>query len=300
MTIQESILLYFQGTGTPFLDSLFEMITMLGEKNILIAGLVWIFWNTDKKKGFILSYTLLFSLFLNTLIKISFHRPRPFEQIPEISAKRVHTATGYAFPSGHTQGAATFYMTIALLFKKKWIYGAAVLLSLLVALSRVYLGVHWPVDVIGGLIAGALVSIVMYRILDSLYDKTKQRDRFVIISSFSVVFVLLVFTAVNRFCFNGEFILTDMVKTVGVFTGASIGFILEEKVSPFAVTGSLGKKNLRFITGLVFTLVLLSGLKLIFPPTDIFHFIRYGLTGLWITWLFPAAGVKLGLFNTSE
>lgn len=297
MSIQESILLYFQGIGTPFLDFLFEIVTMLGEKNILIAGLAWIFWNIDKKKGFILSYTLLFSIFLNALIKISFHRPRPFEQISEISAKRVHTATGYAFPSGHTQGAATFYMTIALLFKKKWIYVAAVLLSLLVALSRVYLGVHWPVDVIGGLITGAFVSIVMYLILNSLYDNTKQRDRFVLISSFAVVFVLFVFIAVNMFCFKGKFILTDMVKTVGVFTGASIGFILEEKVSPFVVTGSLIKKILRFIIGLIFTLVLLSGLKLILPPADIFHFIRYGLTGLWITWLFPLLGMKVRLFR---
>ena len=294
--MQESILLYFQEIGTPVLDFFFELATMLGEKNILIAVIAWVFWNTDKKKGFILSYTLLFSLFLNALIKISFHRPRPFEVIPEIAAKRVHTATGYAFPSGHTQGATTFYLTIALLFKKKWIFGTAVLLALLVALSRVYLGVHWPVDVIGGLIIGTAVSIVMYHILNSLYDKPKQRDHFIIISSMAALFVLLVFIAVNRFCFNGEFVLTDMVKTVGVFAGASIGFILEEKVSPFTAAGSLIKKIIRFAFGLGFTLVILSGLKLVLPSADIFYFIRYGLVGLWITWLFPAIGKRIGLF----
>ena len=295
--MQESILLYFQEIGTPILDFFFKLATMLGEKNILIAVIAWIFWNTDKKKGFILSYTLLFSLFLNALIKISFHRPRPFEQIPEIAGKRIQTATGYAFPSGHTQGATTFYMTIALLFKKKWIYGAAVLFSLLVALSRVYLGVHWPVDVIGGLIIGSAVSIVMYRILSSLYDKPEQRDRFIVLSSIAVVLVLLIFIAVNRLYFNGEFIITDMVKTVGVFAGASIGFILEEKRTPFIIDGSIVKKILRFVIGLIFTLVILSGLKLILPSADMFHFLRYGLVGLWITWLFPSVGKRIGLFT---
>lgn len=95
MPMQESILLYFQEIGTPFLNFFFELATMLGEKNILIAVIAWIFWNSDKKKGFILSYTLLFSLFINALIKISFHRPRPFEMIPEIAGKRIQTATGY-------------------------------------------------------------------------------------------------------------------------------------------------------------------------------------------------------------
>jgi len=295
--MQESILIYFQEIGTPVLDFFFELATMLGEKNILIAVIAWVFWNIDKKKGFILSYTLLFSLVLNAVLKITFHRPRPFEQIPEISGKRIHTATGYAFPSGHTQGAATFYLTIALLFKKKWVYGTAVLLALLVAMSRVYLGVHWPVDVIGGLVIGTAVSTVMYRILNSLYDKPKQRDSFVIISSFAAAFFLLVFIAVDRFYFNREFVLTDMVKTVGVFIGASSGFILEEKVSPFTVSGSFEKKILRFAFGLGFALVILSGLKLVLPSADIFYFIRYGLVGLWITWLFPLLGMKIGLFR---
>lgn len=298
--MQKDILIYFKEIGTPFLDSFFEIVTMFGEKNILIAVVAWIFWNTSKKQGFILSYTLLFSLFFNALVKISFHRLRPFEQIPEIIAKRVHTATGYSFPSGHTQGATTFYITLALLFRKKWMYGAAVLLSLFVAVSRVYLGVHWPVDVIGGLVIGAVVSITMYYILNSLYEKYKQRDWFIILSSIVAMFILLVFFVVNRFFFNGEFIITDMVKTVGVFIGASIGFILEERILPFNVNGSFVKKILRFVIGLGFALVILSGLKLVLPGSDIFHFIRYGLVGIWITWLFPALGLRLGLFKASE
>lgn len=294
--MQDSLLLYLQNISNPVLDLFFEFVTMLGEKNILIAVIAWIFWNIDKKKGFILSFTLLFSLLLNSILKISFHRPRPFEVLPEIAGKRVHTATGYSFPSGHTQGATTFYLTLALLFKRWWIYGAAVLISLFVAVSRLYLGVHWPVDVIASLIAGSIVSVSFYLLLNSIYDNVKLRERLIIFLSFGSFLVLIIFIVINNIYFKGQLEITDLVKIVGVFSGASLGFIFEERYSSFSVEGSFIKKTLRFVIGLVFTLVLLSGLKLVFPYTDGFHFIRYGIVGLWITWLFPFIGIKTGLF----
>ena len=295
--MQESILLFFQNIANPFLDFFFEMITMLGEKNILIAGITWMFWNVDKKKGFILSFTLLFSLFLNTVLKISIHNSRPFEVIPEILGKRVQTATGYSFPSGHTQGATTFYLALSLILKKRWIYITAIVISLLVALSRIYLGVHWPVDVIGGLVAGAIVALIMFKILSALYDKGVPRDLFIVISSITALLTMALFLIINRFYFESNLLVTDLMKTIGVFTGASIGFILEEKYVNFSSGGNIIKKVIRFVFGLVGSLLLLSGLKLLFPVVDAFHFLRYALTGLWITWLYPLIGVKVGLFR---
>ncbi len=294
--MQESILLFFQNIANPVLDFFFELITMLGEKNILIAGIAWMFWNVDKKKGFILSFTLLFSLFLNAVLKISIHNSRPFEVIPEILGKRVQTATGYSFPSGHTQGATTFYLVLSLILKKRWIYITAIAISLLVALSRIYLGVHWPVDVIGGLVAGAVVAILMYKILSALYDKSVSRDLFIVISSIAALLVMALFLVINRFYFESNLLVTDLMKTVGVFTGASVGFILEEKYIDFSTAGNVIKKVLRFVLGLAGALLLLSGLKLLFPVVDAFHFLRYGLTGLWITFLFPYIGKKASLF----
>ncbi len=295
--MQESILLFFQNIANPFLDIFFELITMLGEKNILIAGIAWMFWNIDKKKGFILSFTLLFSLFLNAVLKISFHNSRPFEVIPEILGKRVHTATGYSFPSGHTQGATTFYLALSLILKKKWVFIPAIAISLLVALSRLYLGVHWPVDVIGSLVAGAGVAIIMYKILSALYDKSVSRDLFIVISSIGALLILALFLIINRIYFEGDLLVTDLMKTVGVFTGASVGFILEEKYVKFSTNGNKLKKVIRFVIGLVGALLLLSGLKLLFPVVDAFHFLRYALTGLWITWLYPLFGKRIGLFT---
>ncbi|MCF6335320.1 MAG: phosphatase PAP2 family protein [Spirochaetales bacterium] len=293
----ENVLLFFQNIESPVLDYFFELVTMLGEKNILIAVIAWMFWNVDKKKGFILSFTLLFSLVLNTGIKIAFHRQRPFELLSEIAGKRVQTATGYSFPSGHTQGASTFYLTLALLFKKWWIYAAALSVSLLVAVSRLYLGVHWPVDVIGGLILGYTAAIVIYRILSALYDRTVSRDLFIVFSAIGILLFLSGFLIINRIYFSGILVLTDLMKTAGIFTGVSVGFILEGKFVDFSVNSSFVRRALRFVVGITGTLSLVSGLKIIFPAVDAFHFFRYALIGLWITWLYPAAGKRIGLFN---
>ncbi|MDA3940242.1 MAG: phosphatase PAP2 family protein [Spirochaetia bacterium] len=294
--MQESILLFFQNIANPFLDLFFEFITMLGEKNILIAGIAWMFWNVDKKKGFLLSFTLLFSLFLNVVLKISIHNSRPFEVMPEILGKRIHTATGYSFPSGHTQGATTFYVVLSLLLKKKWAYVTAVVISVLVAFSRLYLGVHWPIDVIGGLLAGAGIALIMYHVFSTIYDNTVSRDLLVVFSSIGALLILTCFLIVSRFYFAGDLIITDLMKTTGVFTGASVGFILEEKYVKFSTTGNKIKKVFRFVIGFALALVILSGLKVLFPPVDAFHFLRYALSGLWITFLFPCIGKKTGMF----
>lgn len=295
--MQESILLYFQKMGSPVLDHFFEIITMFGEKNILIAVIAWIFWNIDKKKGFILSFSLLFSLFINVVLKVAIHNPRPFEIIPEIVGKRIHTATGYSFPSGHTQGATTFYIVLSLFIKKRWAHITAVILSLFVALSRLYLGVHWPVDVVGGLLAGAGAAVIMYRIFNKLYDNSVSRDLLIILSSIGSLLILAGFLIINRFYFAGNLIITDLMKTVGVFTGASIGFILEENYVHFSTNGKKIKKGFRFIIGLTGTLMMLTGLKMLFPDMDTFHFLRYALIGMWITFLYPFIGIKTGLFT---
>ncbi len=73
---------------------------------------------------------------------------------------------------------------------------------------------------------------------------------------------------------------------------------LEEKYVKFSTTDNKIKKVFRFVIGLALALVILSGLKLLLPPVDAFHFLRYALTGLLITWLFPVIGIKSGLFHT--
>src|SRR5690554_5624105 len=148
--MQLSILLFFQNISSPFLDNLAQFITMFGEETLFIVFIVLFLWCFSKKRGFVIFSTLFSALIGMSVLKAVIKYPRPFQVSPEIAAKRLATATGYSFPSGHSTGAASFYSALALSYKKKALSILAALMILLVGLSRLYLGVHWPLDVFGG------------------------------------------------------------------------------------------------------------------------------------------------------
>ena len=131
---------------------MFQLITMLGEQWAVILVLAVSYWAFDKKTGEELAFTLLVSGLSNNILKGFFRFERPIG-IDGIRTLRAHTATGYSFPSGHSQNAATLYF-----FPARrgggWRWAAAAVVSLLVGLSRLYLGVHYPKDVAAGLALG--------------------------------------------------------------------------------------------------------------------------------------------------
>jgi undecaprenyl-diphosphatase len=170
--MQEEILRFFQEISNPLTDKAAELITMLGEQYFFILIISFLFWNISRKEGFKLVSAFIFSAVLNAVIKISFHTPRPFEKLDYITGKRVHTATGYSFPSGHTQGSAVFFITLSQIIRRRWFTIIAIILIFMVGLSRIYLGVHWPVDVIASIILGIIVSFIFCTLVDKYYDDT--------------------------------------------------------------------------------------------------------------------------------
>lgn len=295
--MQESILRFFQSIQNPFLDKFFTYVTMLGEQYFIILIVAWIYWNYSKKEGFILTFLFLVSTMVNSLMKIIFHTVRPFNQLENFHAQRVHTATGYSFPSGHTQGAATLFMSLALIFQKRNYMVWAVILSLLVAVSRMYLGVHWPVDVLGGFVFASVVVFLMYRFMHKLYDNRAAFFRFIVLMLALFYFILLILIALDAFYLDTPIELKAFYRIVGVTTGAAVGFMFEEKKFPFSNAATRLKKYLRFVIGIAVTVGLLTGLKYIFPDTSLATLIRYFIVGAWISGIYPILGQKLMLFE---
>jgi len=299
--MQEKILIFFKNTATPLGDQIAESVTMIGEQYVFILILSYLYWNISKRYGFKLAVAFLYSSLFNAMLKLVFHAPRPFEKLDFIEGKRVETATGYSFPSGHTQGSTTFFVTLSRMIKNNWFTVFAILLILAIGVTRVYLGVHWPVDVIGGWVFGIAAAFAFCFVVDKYYDEP-EKLRKIFFRIQAVVLILTVSLLLfDLFYLRGSMKIKDFFKLSGISSGAVYGFFLEMKFLGFSPSdGRKTVKILRFVLGLVVAVLLMVGLKMIFPVHYMADFFRYGLVGLWVTFLWPAAGFKLKLFSRGE
>ncbi len=294
--MQITIMEFFQRLASPFLDTVFEYITMFGEESIFIIAVAFFLWCGSKKHGFAIFSSLFTSLMGMSFLKAIIKAPRPFQVLPEIAGKRVTTATGYSFPSGHTTGAASFYSSLAVTYRKRWLSIISAMAILLVGISRLYLGVHWPIDVFGGLALGITITFVAYNWFSNLYDNPKALHRFsLLVGSISLVLaVVLVFLIelgiVDPIAF------TDPMKLLSLATGGYLGFAWEQRYIRYETTGTTSIKLLRFGIGII-VLVAIQALKLVLGSHMAMGFFRYVVTGIWATALYPFLGTKIRLKN---
>ena len=297
--MQEGILRFFSRIAAPWLDALAEGITMMGEQYIFIAVITLVFWNISKKAGLLLAFSYLASAMVNVGVKILVQAPRPFEVLSGIEGKRVHTATGYSFPSGHTQGAAGVLTAAALLLRRFWFSCLAAVLMLLIALSRVYLGVHWPLDVIAGLLLGVLSAWGTYRLLEPMLNDPPRLQSLLLRGIVLIVALTLALFVLEKTGTLDSLKIRDFYKISGTAAGAMAGCILETRLVGFSTEAKTARKAFRYILGLAVSVLLLTILKAILPSGNCFAFLRYLTVSLWLIFLFPWAGTKSGLFYTA-
>lgn len=279
------ILRFFRKISTSFTDAILEFITIFGEQIIIVAILAFFYFAYNKNLGKKIAYTLFTSLSLNGAIKGVVSRPRPFVLDPLLSAERVETATGFSFPSGHTQASSTFFYTTAFYFKKKLLWIFCIVITILIGFSRIGLGVHYPTDVIVGMILGILCAIFLSILFDKCIKNFKS-ELLMYLASF-IIFVPFIFIFYSN-NYNKVLIHKDFYQMVMMFGGFICAFIIDEKLVQFDTNVSLKTKILRLIGAGISYVLVDYGLKFIFPK-DLFilSLVRYFLITFVVLGIYP-------------
>ena len=265
---QLDFMLWLQSFRSPFLDAFFAAVTSTAEEDLITFVAVILYWCLDPLVGLRFLLVLLFSGYLNSGLKDFFHIPRP-------SAAQVWLATppdgSYAFPSGHTQNAAVLWSYLAGQYRRWPLVVVAIVLIPLVALSRLYLGAHWPVDVLGGTAIG--IGLVWLAL--TLYRAWDRRSL-----SLPLWGQLALGMAVPLTLF---IVYPQTSMQMGAALGMITGCALERRYVRFPVRVSLGKQVVKVAIGLAVLVVLQLLLPRLFPVGPAFRFTRYALIGLWGT-----------------
>lgn len=241
--------------------------------------LPFIFWCLSRELGLCIGVVLIFNDYTNGLLKGLFHSPRPWD--PRIAILQHETSWG--FPSGHSQNAVALWGYAALWLRSPAAWLLAVALPLFIGFSRVYLGVHFPHDVVGGWLAG-IVVLVLFQAGVKLSRRLRLVPFVVLLIALSVPLTLLV-PALNE----------SGTRDMGLLMGVGVGAVLERQFVRYRTQGSPVQQAGRLALGLAVLVVLWLGLRVLLPPSPWFRFLRYAVVALWITLGGPWLFVRLGL-----
>ena len=281
-----------QTIRTPALDGLFSAFTSLGNAEFYLLAAPAILWCIDYGIGARLGILVMLSATLNVSIKDVLMQPRPCDIRPEIC---IEDASGYGLPSGHAQNAVVFWGLPARALRSGWAWAGAIGLIFLIGFSRIYLGVHFPTDVLGGWAIGALIL--------ALYLGTRSGVEGGLASLGTPPQLLLALAVPAVFLVIDSN--PEIVQAMSAFAGFGAGLALNHRYLHFDSGGPIGQRAVRFLVGVVIVAVLYAGLSAIFPQEGEpyylpFRILRYMTVGLWISFGAPWLFTTLRLTTASK
>lgn len=273
-----------------FLDIFFTICTYFGEEVILVGIFAISFWCINKKLAYRIAFTYFSSGLIIQGIKVSCRIVRPWVRDPAFKPveSALNGATGYSFPSAHTQSSTSIYGTLALYFKKNWLFIVTSIIIALVMLSRMYLGYHTPADVCVGLIVTYAVAVIVDFISRNC-KSNKKTDIFVMLC---FIVASIIATAYSYWLiFTGQttaVLAMDYFKLTGASLGFGIAWFIEKNYINFdPAKGKIHYQILKVVVGLAVALALKSGIKVIFGDTTVVSMVRYFVVIMWVACIYP-------------
>lgn len=266
----------------------FKFITFFGDQEFYLLLFPLLFWCIDTRLGIRVAVAYLLSTLLNVSLKEFIDQPRPFEIDPAVGLIDEY---GRGMPSNHAQATTIIFGILAFHLKKNWGWAIAFLITSLVGFSRIYLGVHFPLQVIVGWGLGITLLAVYIGYLDQVEAWLQQRSLPQHLIMATVLAAILCFAIPNGDIIAATAVLWAMWCGVALLYAAEI---------PFSAAGTVGQKIGRFIVGAIVVLALFAGLRAIFPDEGeplyaLLRFVRYGLIGLFVSLAGPWLFTKIGL-----
>lgn len=256
-----------EGIRTPVGDAFFSAVTHLGEETIFIVVGMLFFWCIDKKKGYFILSVGFLGMVINQFLKLWFRIPRPWVRDPNLTIVESARAeaTGYSFPSGHTQSAVGVFGSIARVQKQVLVRILCIVACVLVPLSRMYLGVHTPADVGVSLLVAIVLILVLYPVVEWAVTSPKNMRIYLFVMTF-LAWVFLVFVLAYPFPADVDVNnltkgMKNAYKIMGCILGLWLAYEIDEHFVHFETKGVWWVQLLKLIPGFLLLLAIKSGLK---------------------------------------
>lgn len=297
----------------PHLQAFFTAVSATGRFEFFLAVLPLLYWCFDKRLGATLTYLVTLSVVINSFIKHPLRAPRPYWLDASLGLGDEET---YGLPSNHVQSAAIVYFLLAGWFRQRWLWLVAFLMVIIMALSRIYLGVHFVHDTVGGFLLGVLVLVGFYlwrRYVTRRFNNTILGQRLLAAIAVPIVLAVLYVAALlilgepNMDVPWAEYIEPTELGSIeasasyfAVLLGLGIGFLFEGSRVRFMVDGPIWKRALRYVLGMIVVLAIWKGLGAVFPADPLWlaiplRILRYFLLAIWAAYYAPLVFVRLGL-----
>lgn len=281
---------FLAGYRTPILDVLFQSVTYIAQETLVVVIICWLYWCCSKKTAYTLGFTYLLSGLLVQGLKITFRIPRPWILDSKFQpvASALPGATGYSFPSGHTQSGTALFSSLGFFAGKIHLKILCFFLMCVIGFSRMYLGVHTPKDVLVSMILTLAVSFIVFRFLRPLLTSPSKAAPFSL-ALLTISLLLMGYTAVLYFSKTADpEMATDAFKACGAGLGFAIGYYIERTYLRFSMPETTTKKALRFLAGLLSLVILMLFFEFTLKPFLLGDIISYFLLILWIVAGYPA------------
>lgn len=312
------LIVVLQGLGS-WLELPMKFFSFLGTEDFFMVVLPALYWCVDSNLGIRVAVILMLSGSFNDVFKMALHGPRPYWYSTKVYA--LATETSFGAPSGHAQNAAAVWGILAAGLRKWWAWLVAILLILLIGLSRLYLGVHFPHDVLFGLLIGGLLLWLVLRFWDPVvaWAKKKNLSQQIItaflasLALFLLPLIPFVWLKVIHWqppqewaAYATQAISLEGASTsAGTFFGLMAGLAWLVHKGGFRIKGLWWQLILRYLLGVAGVLIIRYGLKFIFPEGEtalalFFRYLRYTAIGFWVTGGAPWAFIRLKLAEKAK